>query len=288
MESPPAANPPNRAAALAQGKLILLAEDHPVNRDVIVRQLGLLGYAADVVENGAAALAALEETPYGLVLTDCNMPVMNGFELAHQIRAREQNGRRSPIIALTANALAGEAEKCLAAGMDDYLAKPVDLKTLGACLARWLAPGEAGMPAASAPREAGTHTAATVIDFNVLADNCGADAAFIGEALEHFAEALEADLSDLRHAIEHRRQSDAVLYAHRMNGAARTMGATRLLDRARTLEHCAEAGDWDTVDASLPLLVDAADEVEQLIAERRGVTWGTREFEAATTDAATR
>jgi signal transduction histidine kinase/CheY-like chemotaxis protein len=134
--------PPSIADALAQGRLILVAEDNETNRLVVQRQLALLGYAAEVAEDGAEALEMFDGKAYGLLLTDCHMPNMDGFDLTSAVREREQtSGKHTPIVALTANALVGEAERCLNAGMDDYLAKPVRLRELGDTLARWV--GEA-------------------------------------------------------------------------------------------------------------------------------------------------
>lgn len=102
-----------------------MAEDNETNRHLISLQLSGLGYEADVAGDGREALARLAEQPYALLLTDCHMPDMDGFELTQTIRVHErESGGRLPIIALTANALQGEAERCRAAGMDDYLSKP--------------------------------------------------------------------------------------------------------------------------------------------------------------------
>ncbi len=132
------------AATMAEdrwsGLPVLVAEDHPVNQQVIVRQLRLLGYEVEVHGDGAAALEAWRERGFSVVVTDCHMPRMDGFQLTAAIRAAEaEDGRHTPIIALTANALSGEAERCIAAGMDHYLAKPVDLARLKEALDRLLA-----------------------------------------------------------------------------------------------------------------------------------------------------
>jgi CheY-like chemotaxis protein len=123
---------------------ILLAEDNPVNQVVAVGQLRKLGFDADVVSNGLAALNALKLIPYEIIFMDCQMPEMDGYDAARAIRAQEQSSdhgadSRSPvrIIALTANAMEGDREKCLAAGMDDYLTKPIRLEALKAVLERW-------------------------------------------------------------------------------------------------------------------------------------------------------
>ncbi|GAB5375782.1 MAG: hypothetical protein AcusKO_22440 [Acuticoccus sp.] len=133
---------PTIEAAGAAGRLILVVEDSAINRKVICKQLDELGYAIEVAEHGARALEMWRQREYGLVLTDCHMPVMDGFELTRTIRNEERSGaRRTPIVALTAGALVGDAGRCLDAGMDAYLAKPVRLDALGETLGRWIAPG---------------------------------------------------------------------------------------------------------------------------------------------------
>ncbi|HLG96992.1 MAG TPA: ATP-binding protein [Bryobacteraceae bacterium] len=126
------------AAALDHNRRVLLAEDNEVNQRIAVRLLEKLGLHADVAHTGREAVDAASKKQYGLILMDCQMPEMDGFEAAAVIRNRERNNRRTPICALTANAIEGDRERCLAAGMDDYLPKPISLEKLREAVERWM------------------------------------------------------------------------------------------------------------------------------------------------------
>jgi PAS domain S-box-containing protein len=117
---------------------VLVAEDNLVNQKVAVRTLEMLGCDAEVAENGLLAVEAVSQSEFDIVLMDCQMPVLDGFGAAQQIRELERGARRIPIVAMTANAMQGDRERCLAAGMDDYVPKPVTLNELDATLRRWL------------------------------------------------------------------------------------------------------------------------------------------------------
>jgi two-component system sensor histidine kinase/response regulator len=138
---------------------VLVAEDNLVNQKVAVRTLEMLGCDAEVAENGALAVEAVQQSDYDIILMDCQMPVLDGFGAAAQIRDAEQGRKRIPIIAMTANAMQGDRERCLAAGMDDYVPKPVTLAELDATLRRWL-PDRV----AYNPRTSGQHSAVRPTD----------------------------------------------------------------------------------------------------------------------------
>ncbi|MGN6323972.1 MAG: ATP-binding protein [Dyella sp.] len=141
---------PSTPAVAAPAGRVLVAEDHPISQTLIRRQLGLLGWECDVVGDGHAALDALRRHDYAMLLTDCQMPLMNGYELAtawRQYEAKEHRHTRLPIIAMTANALDGEIERCRDAGMDDYLSKPVQLRPLEDKLRAWAPQAKADPPA---------------------------------------------------------------------------------------------------------------------------------------------
>jgi signal transduction histidine kinase/ActR/RegA family two-component response regulator len=136
-ETAPEAAAPAAVFRPGTGLKVLLAEDNPINQKVALWQLRRLGYDADCSSNGRDVLAALEQNAYAAVLMDCQMPEMDGFEATARIRQRHGSYRAIPIIALTANAMTGDRERCLAAGMDDYLAKPIELAALGKVLQKW-------------------------------------------------------------------------------------------------------------------------------------------------------
>jgi CheY-like chemotaxis protein len=137
------AHPPDTAGPVPPGLRILVVEDNAINQKIAVRLLEKLGARVDVAGNGLEAIDALREASYDLVFMDCQMPVMDGFEATARLRSGEVARLDGlPIIAMTANAMKGDAERCLAAGMSDYMSKPIDARRLAALVAKW---GQVGL-----------------------------------------------------------------------------------------------------------------------------------------------
>lgn len=245
---------PGTAQAETEGTLVLLVDDHPVNRMLILRQMRTLGYAAKTAEDGVQALEMWKAGRFGLVITDCHMPHMDGYELARSIRSLESDaGReRMPIIACTANALQGEAETCLAAGMDDFLVKPVELAQLTDKLDRWLplprAPSASTAPADASP-EAGP--CASPIDQALLTANCLGDAAMVGEVLAAFRRTCEDDSAGLRQAVAAEDVPQVTQCAHRMAGASKMVGALAFAAACEDIDRAGRIGDWKAVLAGM-------------------------------------
>jgi PAS domain S-box-containing protein len=190
---------------------ILLAEDNVTNQLVALKILEKLGYRADVVANGREALVALRDIPYDLVLMDCQMPELDGFEATHEIRDPESQVRdhRVPIIAMTAHTMKGDREKCLAAGMDDYLGKPVRPAELAAALDRWLPRRDgsavAGVEPAAPVGLEEPQTAAPVFDRPAFLERLMGDEDMVREITEMFLADLPVQLEDLAVASRVRR-----------------------------------------------------------------------------------
>jgi signal transduction histidine kinase/CheY-like chemotaxis protein/HPt (histidine-containing phosphotransfer) domain-containing protein len=245
---------PTPQQAEADRTLVLAADDHPTNRALLKRQLNTLGYAAETAENGAEALEKWKSGRFALVITDCHMPEMDGYDLARAIRGTEAgNGRaRTPVIACTANALSGEAETCFAAGMDGFLPKPVEMEALAKVLDRWLPLPAAGTGGAKKPQSAAAAPAAgeNPVDRSRLAEISGGDAAMERDILADFRGVNDGDAAMLRDALEKHDISLVTHASHRIKGASRTVGAIMLAEVCERIERAGRANDWSAIAAN--------------------------------------
>ena len=216
---------PERSSA-ATSAPILVVEDNPVNQQVACGWLRKLGYRADVAANGFEALEALERIPYAAVLMDCQMPEMDGYQATAELRRREAT-THTPVIAMTANVMQGDRERCLQAGMDDYVPKPVRLEDLDAALRRWL-PGRAAIDPALLAR----------LEQLSRPGRDGEVAMLIGMFLEDTSQRLTV----LDQAAARQDAGTLLEVGHALRGAAGHFGITELVEVCERLEELARAG----------------------------------------------
>jgi two-component system, sensor histidine kinase and response regulator len=257
-EAAPEVAAPTRIEAEQRGELILVAEDNVTNQEVIEGQLAKLGYACEIVDNGKQALDSWRSGRFSLVLTDCHMPLMDGFELTRKIRLDEaaQGRARTPVIAITANAMKGEAERCLSSGMDAYLAKPIELKQLRSVLTKWigrvamheeagarLSGGAGGDEASSAT----TPQEPAVLDLSLLREVFTDDEAKIQRVLGRFLEIGEEVIEEISSDIAARDASALADTSHKLKSSALTAGANALAEACKALEAASQNANWTEI-----------------------------------------
>ncbi|HVM08565.1 MAG TPA: response regulator [Acidimicrobiales bacterium] len=228
------------------GRRVLVVEDHAVNQLVMARVLEKLGYVADVAGNGLEAVEAVASVGYDAVLMDVQMPELDGYGATRRIRALEQaaNRRRVPIIAMTASAIAGEQERCLAAGMDDYLSKPVRPPDVAHMLQRWITVGTEGLVDRA--------------QFDMLRVLYG-DERELDEAVAAFGTELHALVSGILDALAVDDTSTAARLAHTLAGSAGTLGSSALAAEARNVEQALDGGDVRTAVGIARAMTDLCD-----------------------------
>jgi PAS domain S-box-containing protein len=233
------AAPPVTTAA-SSGTLVLVVDDHATNRNVLVRQLASLGYAAESAINGVDALEKLATRRYSLLISDCQMPEMDGYTLARTIRDDEwrRGNSRLPIIAFTANAFASDATRALVAGMDDYLSKPTTIASLSSLLERYLPLPHTPETNMSKSSEQLLALRDSVIDETHLAQIVGDDLAERAALLADFKESCDIDAKALEAAYQSGELHTFMEIAHRICGASKMVGASGLAAASRAIESC--------------------------------------------------
>ncbi|WP_058049344.1 response regulator [Janthinobacterium sp. Ant5-2-1] len=243
-----------------RGAWLLLVEDNEVNQEVAQHILNDAGIRVDIAGNGAIALAKIAENAYDGVLMDCQMPVMDGYQATRKLR---QDPRYSnlPVIAMTANAMVGDKEKCLDAGMNDFIAKPIDVAQLFGTLARWIAP--------ATPQEVAAVVAQPEAELPVIAGlkmaeamrRVGGNAALMRKLLERFVETQFDAMQRIVAAIENNQLETAIREAHTLKGLAGNIGAGGLADSAARVEHLLSLGSHDGLPQALAACTLALDEL---------------------------
>jgi signal transduction histidine kinase/DNA-binding response OmpR family regulator len=261
---------PRRSDGLRHGH-VLLVEDNEVNQLVALGFLESLGYTADVAANGEEAVTRAAGATYDAILMDLQMPVLDGFAATRQIRAAE-GGRRVPIIAMTASAFEGEREKCLAAGMDDFLTKPVDSTRLASVL-RAHAHHTGPVPVAPVALDAAPAApAGAVLDtsrIEELLDMGEGAEVLVHRAVDNFVTRVPETVTGLREAVARQDAEELRALAHRLKGSALNLGASRVAQVSLALE---ESGREDRTEEAAPLLV----ELEAALGEASAALQGYR------------
>ena len=269
---------------------VLVAEDNSANQQVAIGMLERLGCTVTVAANGLEAVSQIGRSRYDAVLMDCNMPEMDGYQATEQIRTREDSNLRVPIIAMTANVQEGDREKCLRAGMDDYLSKPLKLDKLRQKLEHWLPDATNSMAVDTAIEKAETSTNAQVLSgpidqahLDELEESVGP--AFI-KMVEAYVEDLPAQITALEEAINHKNAEQVQHYAHSIKGSSKNFGANELASIAKELEDLGRNDHVEDANTQLLVLFDEADRVldffKPMIGTKQGsIEKGIRDSEEA-------
>jgi signal transduction histidine kinase/HPt (histidine-containing phosphotransfer) domain-containing protein len=225
---------------------ILAAEDNFVNQKLAAGILSKLGYKAEIVSNGQEALDKLWDRKYGLVMMDIQMPVMDGYEATAMIRNPKSRifNHSIPVIAMTAHALKGDQEKCLAAGMDDYISKPIDVHKLKELLEKWT---QLIRNNPETPFPAGEMEEYPVFDFKSLFDRAMEDMQLMRDVLEEYLCDVPDSLAKFSKSVSARDSETVIMIAHTLKGSSSGIGAMRLAKFAEKIELAVKAGEWDIV-----------------------------------------
>ena len=220
---------------------VLLVEDNAVNQQVATAMLEQLGARVDVAADGKEALEQVALLPYDLIFMDCEMPEMDGYAATAEIRRREDGGRRIPIVAMTAHAMEGDREQCLAAGMDDYITKPVSPAAIGAVVRRWVRTSGARNAAAPAETQPAALDAARIAQLRATLGR--GDGAQFRRLVETFLGDTGVRLGELRQCLNRKDAAMVRRLAHTLRGSCLSLGALRMTEVASALERVSAQGD---------------------------------------------
>jgi PAS domain S-box-containing protein len=236
---------------------ILIVEDTPINLKLVQHQIRLLGHQWDAVENGKAALEKLTQHQYDIVLMDCQMPVMDGYEATKALRKLEGEDRHTVVIGMTAYAMQGDREKCLAAGMDDYLSKPVMVKDLKVTLQRWSSTVKGNLNVARSSFQEETSKepialipdlSADLVDWFHLQEIAGGDASFQLEMVQEFVKNAEIFLAEAKQALAAKDCLTLANKAHQIKGGSASVAVRSMSEIAAKLEQQAKSTKLEGAD----------------------------------------
>lgn len=229
-----------------RSRRILLAEDDIINQSVALKMLAGLGYQADAVSDGQEVLDVMESVAYDLILMDCQMPLLDGYETSRSIRSLSSKSIDTsiPIIALTANTMPGEREKCLAAGMNDYVTKPVNPLELAQVLDRWLN-GSQKCALGLSSEEASAMATVRILDRKVLLERLMGDEELAGEIVAAFIQDIPEKLRQARDTIGRGAAPELQEQAHTLKGTCGTVGAMAMQATAARLEDAARSANLE-------------------------------------------
>jgi len=225
---------------------VLVVEDNLVNQKMVVRMLEKMGCRVDVAGNGLEAVERAGGSTYDLVFMDCQMPEMDGYEATAEIRRVKNDSRRTPIIAMTAHTMQGDREKCLQAGMDDYIPKPIKKETLSEILQKWVV-------------RSGAHE----LNFKALADNLEMKEEEFAEMIELFLNTSSSDLNHLGPAVENGEVLKVANAAHSIKGAASNLGLIEIYELAKTIEMEARDRHLNRVPEWIQILREKLDQMAE-------------------------
>jgi signal transduction histidine kinase/CheY-like chemotaxis protein/HPt (histidine-containing phosphotransfer) domain-containing protein len=240
-------------ALTADAPLVLVVEDNEVNQVLAARMLDRCGYRAHLANNGSEALAAIDGTTYAAVLMDCQMPILDGYAATRELRRREDGARHLPVIAMTAHSMASDRRKCIAAGMDDYLSKPIRMPALTEMLGRHVA---RHAPAPDAVGDTADQPAAQIaaLDPTVLGELREVDEDAASDLAEIYVETSASQISALKAAVEAGDSAAVAALAHSIKGASLSIGARSVSTIAADLEASGNAHDLHRAAEALEAL----------------------------------
>jgi CheY-like chemotaxis protein len=248
------------AKAAKRDELILVVEDHSINQEVAMLLLEDLGFSAHIANNGRHALDLLQDTSYSLIFMDCQMPELDGFGATSAIRKSEtRTGKRVPIVAMTAHALEGSREQCLAAGMDDYLSKPIDPDLLQGMVEKWL-PSQAVSRPSTAKATATASDHAPPIDLEALANRYGKTR--MGRILEPFRTKDAPKLiASIKQHLTDESLAELLSATHGLKGSSGTAFAIPIRKLCIAIESAGKEKDWTNLS---PLVSELEKEFQRL------------------------